>query len=682
VIFSQQHRLFDPLYFLSQKGIPDAAFDDPYKFYCENWRENPQWDPHPLFSNQHYLSQLDSPPAGSPLEDYLSEDEVSEKPDPNAHFDQSFYSEEKMAKPAAEYALSALEHYIQACNTSCDTQPNRFFDTEYFDRHNKDLKVCKLNALESLLRDPESCLRLTNNKFACAMVSAFGLTDGPHRKSWRPVRVLYIPSPEDQVDEASLLKNLENANQKGEVQYIAILPPDSPHLADPGYADHCIAANTWFEDVPSSWSRASLSTLILSVVSPFKPTLLLSSLELSAIQLHGAIPVMPERAAIAIEENQPSRLDISGPPKVIIPISDWQISGVNTWVNNIANGLTEMGREVELLCTRDFYRFTTTDALPDVPIRLLRAPLSKPDLWWEAVRDYVNSLSNVVVLTAYDFDFNSLATICEPHIPMIGVIHSDDPVYYGQCERFGGYWHHIICVSEFIAQHLKKKFPLWKEKISPVHYGVTSWEGALPTPPKPDEPIRIIYTGRIVHHQKRLFDLPLLLEELDALNTPYKITLAGDGSDRVELEEMLSTYIDCAKVRFAGRLSSSQIQEELSTSHIFLLISDFEGLPLSLLEAMSHGVVPVVSDIASGIPEVIHQGETGYRIPIGDYKGFAAVISDLHYDSKKWQTVSTNTRQFFTKELTRDVMTRRTSQIIDEVADPARRAEFNPKPLS
>jgi hypothetical protein len=43
----------------------------------------------------------------------------------------------------------------------------------------------------------------------------------------------------------------------------------------------------------------------------------------------------------------------------------------------------------------------------------------------------------------------------------------------------------------------------------------------------------------------------------------------------------------------------------LDSHEVFLLVSDHEGLPLSLLEAMGHGLVPVVSNLASGIPEVV-----------------------------------------------------------------------------
>jgi len=51
-----------------------------------------------------------------------------------------------------------------------------------------------------------------------------------------------------------------------------------------------------------------------------------------------------------------------------------------------------------------------------------------------------------------------------------------------------------------------------------------------------------------------------------------------------------------------------------------------------LLEAMSQGCIPVVTDIESGIPELIRDGVNGYRIPVGDIGGFAARLQTLQAD--------------------------------------------------
>ena len=60
-----------------------------------------------------------------------------------------------------------------------------------------------------------------------------------------------------------------------------------------------------------------------------------------------------------------------------------------------------------------------------------------------------------------------------------------------------------------------------------------------------------------------------------------------------------------------------------------ILAVSFEGLPVSLLEAMAHGTVPVVAHCRSGVDEVIHQGKNGFLVTVGDIEGFVNYIIHL-----------------------------------------------------
>jgi glycosyltransferase involved in cell wall biosynthesis len=53
---------------------------------------------------------------------------------------------------------------------------------------------------------------------------------------------------------------------------------------------------------------------------------------------------------------------------------------------------------------------------------------------------------------------------------------------------------------------------------------------------------------------------------------------------------------------------------------VFMITSEFEGLPLALLESMA-SEKPVVSTLAGGIGEVVCHGETGFLVPFGDWEG-------------------------------------------------------------
>jgi glycosyltransferase involved in cell wall biosynthesis len=82
-------------------------------------------------------------------------------------------------------------------------------------------------------------------------------------------------------------------------------------------------------------------------------------------------------------------------------------------------------------------------------------------------------------------------------------------------------------------------------------------------------------------------------------------------------------------LRFWGWRTPEEVRSHLRELDILVLFSKFEGLPLVLLEAMGHGVVPVVTRTESGNAELIRDGENGYLIPIGDIEAFAARLRHL-----------------------------------------------------
>jgi glycosyltransferase involved in cell wall biosynthesis len=84
---------------------------------------------------------------------------------------------------------------------------------------------------------------------------------------------------------------------------------------------------------------------------------------------------------------------------------------------------------------------------------------------------------------------------------------------------------------------------------------------------------------------------------------------------------------------------------ELRRSDMFVLLSDFEGLPLSLVEAMAAGCVPIVANMESGIPELITHHHNGLIQQSRDYAQWADTIINLHNDTKRLDTLAKNAQQ-------------------------------------
>jgi N-acetyl-alpha-D-glucosaminyl L-malate synthase BshA len=101
---------------------------------------------------------------------------------------------------------------------------------------------------------------------------------------------------------------------------------------------------------------------------------------------------------------------------------------------------------------------------------------------------------------------------------------------------------------------------------------------------------------------------------------PAKLMMVGDGPEKVKAEQLCKELNIEDKVIFFG--NSSEIDQILSYSDLFLLPSETESFGLAALEAMAWSV-PVISSNSGGLPEVNFDGISGYLSNVGDIDSMA-----------------------------------------------------------
>jgi glycosyltransferase involved in cell wall biosynthesis len=104
------------------------------------------------------------------------------------------------------------------------------------------------------------------------------------------------------------------------------------------------------------------------------------------------------------------------------------------------------------------------------------------------------------------------------------------------------------------------------------------------------------------------------------------LVLVGEGDLRVDLAEQARKLNVADKVHFLGL--RSDIPEVLGAMDVFVLSSDYEGNPLSVLEAMASGL-PIVSTAVGGVPNLFEAGKEGFLVPSGDLHGLAKSMNSL-----------------------------------------------------
>lgn len=131
-----------------------------------------------------------------------------------------------------------------------------------------------------------------------------------------------------------------------------------------------------------------------------------------------------------------------------------------------------------------------------------------------------------------------------------------------------------------------------------------------------------------------------------------RLGIVGDGPDRKSLEYIAKFNGLEEKIEFLGR--REDVPEILASSHILWQLSDSEGMPMVVLEAMASGIPAIGFDVR-GTRDAVVCGQTGCLVRHGDIGAVARQTADLLKDGARYQNFSINSRrraeQLFNLEL-------------------------------
>lgn len=325
--------------------------------------------------------------------------------------------------------------------------------------------------------------------------------------------------------------------------------------------------------------------------------------------------------------------------KVFFVCSDWSLSGVNTGNAEIARHLQRKGWEPEFVFTQLPEKVESATNLPDnslLPSDVTCRYVDRRDSlqsMWDGLQDLLEEHAPCIMVTAYDYYSSCLSPALSDGVGVVGVHHSDDVEHYEHTHRLARYWNRTIAVSHHVAHELEELNPAICERLTVIPNSMVSQSDTVtPREARRRGPVRLIYTGRLVDHQKRVRDFVPVIRALEAREIDYQFSFygsdLGEGSQQF-LEDSLASQIERGVVQFFGRVAPQEVKEALLDHDIFLLLSDFEGLPQSVLEAMAFGCVPIVTDITSGIPELIDDGVHGYVVQDRSWDALAEKVEYL-----------------------------------------------------
>lgn len=327
------------------------------------------------------------------------------------------------------------------------------------------------------------------------------------------------------------------------------------------------------------------------------------------------------------------------------------ISGVTTWVATMASRLQADGFEVVVfLLLTDAQRpgeATCLAELRETGVRVISA-LQQKNLRGD-VKQVVHFLQDcrpdAFLPQCRTAHYAAAALAGQQGLPWLLAIHSDDPDYWSVARwlpprQWGG---RTVAVSGRIRQRVLEMG--FDPDPLEIPYGVV-----IPEIPASfgQAPFRVAYCGRLWEHQKRASLVIQTLIRACQRDASIEAVVIGDGYARQACENKVEYHGLAGRIHFTGPLSPSEVPHQLARCQAILLMSDFEGLPVALLEAMALGLVPVVREIPSGIPELVFHETTGLLVSEDPGEAAEALVR-ISRDSDLWHRCSQKARGLVTE---------------------------------
>ena len=309
-----------------------------------------------------------------------------------------------------------------------------------------------------------------------------------------------------------------------------------------------------------------------------------------------------------------------GDTSVIIVLSNI-VSGVVSWALRVRDELKSTpGYDVKLLCigssrkeSPQFDVHLSTERDVELFLRESCPAILIPNYRW-----WVFDVAAKLISEGYD-------------LKCIGYCRADsEKEYYAPLSHYAPVISQFVSVSTKCSATLATQLPARRAEMNVLPTGIIvpkSLNRKYQT-----QPIRLIYAGRVIQHQKRVLDLIALVALLRQTEMAFKLTIIGEGNELELLRAVFS--VDCYgdMIQFRNPIAPAAIANELIVNDVLVQLSAFEGTSNIMLEAMAVGTVPCVTRTASGVDDVIQHGVNGWLAEVGNMNELADVIQRLASD--------------------------------------------------
>lgn len=220
----------------------------------------------------------------------------------------------------------------------------------------------------------------------------------------------------------------------------------------------------------------------------------------------------------------------------------------------------------------------------------------------------------------------------------------------------------IICVSQYDMEIALKIMSFFKNKLITIHNGISDINDNLIKKRFLASELKIIMVTRFSWPKRP----DILIETVaDLCNENYNLSLDLYGyGNNLDHTKKIITNTKCEKIKYCGILTNPE--KILAQYDIYALISDKEGLPIGIIEALRAGLPVIASDVG-GCAEEIIDGENGFLIQTNNKEQLKEKLKFLYKNKYLLPEFSKKSRQLYETEFTADKMCKRTFNLYKDV---------------
>lgn len=327
--------------------------------------------------------------------------------------------------------------------------------------------------------------------------------------------------------------------------------------------------------------------------------------------------------------------------RILYVVSSLGFGGAERVVSELANYLSDMGNEIYILLISDNkinYNISSKIKIIDINSNMVnKAGFSAAFERMRLIRKHTNQINPDIVISFLSIVniYTSFSLILSKHKLIISERNDPKNDPKGVVKRAArllayefadGYVFQTDAAKQYFCKRFQEKSIVI---ANPVKIN-------LPEPFKGKRTNKIIAIGRLVKQK----NYPLLIyafNEIQKEFNEYRLYIYGEGKERNNIEKLIGTL--CLEDRIILKGNVSNFHEEVTDASLYVLTSDYEGMPNALMESLAMGIPCISVNCSGGGPaELINNEENGVLVPADRLDvlvdAMRRILTDIEFSKK------------------------------------------------